>query len=280
MDGMDTVEWSIERIFRGGGREELNDRVAVESPLEIVVNGVPLVALMRLPGQDRELAVGFCLTEKVISSVDDIRLLKHCGDDEGLSGPGPAAGGEAPEGAGSRVELEVERPGDTGRFAATYLVRTGCGGADLGALQQDVKGAVASRQRFPLETLHGLGEKLARGQEVFRATGGTHGAAVFTAQGEEVAVREDVGRHNALDKAVGACALRRIPLQDKLLFISGRVSYEMALKAVRVGLPCLASLAAPTDLGLRLAREAGLTVVGFADGRRCNVYTHGWRLEG
>ena len=91
--------------------------------------------------------------------------------------------------------------------------------------------------------------------------------------------REDIGRHNALDKVVGFCALSRIPLEDKLLFISGRISYEMALKAIRSGSPVLASLAAPTSLGLRIAEEAGLTVIGFSDGRRFNVYTHARRVE-
>ncbi len=128
--------------------------------------------------------------------------------------------------------------------------------------------------------IYGLGDKLTACQEVFRGTGGTHGAAAFTASGELVAAREDVGRHNALDKVVGACALARVPLSDKLMFISGRISYEMALKTIRAGCPILVSLAAPTSLGLRTAEQAGLTVIGFAGDRRFNVYTHARRVEG
>lgn len=267
----ETFGWEIERIYADGRRENLRDRVVEESPLRITVNGAPLVALMRLPGRDRQLAVGFCLTERVITSVDDILILREC-----------ERGGEGGKGAvgGGLVELQVRGEADTGRFAATRLVRTGCGGADLGHLEELPVERMDSRASFPASLMHRLGEELTRRQEVFRATGGTHGAAVFSGVGELLEMAEDVGRHNALDKVVGACALLRIPLGDKVLFISGRVSYEMVLKAVRAGFPCLASLAAPTRLGLELAREAGLTVVGFADGRRCNVYTHGWRMEG
>lgn len=277
---MSTVEWEISKVYKDGGRETLTDRVVVEEPLEISVNGMPLVALMRLPGNDKELAVGFCITEKIIASAGDIRLLKHCGEMEKRAAQGRAA--EEPDGAtdrGNLVELEVERTGDTGRFASTYVVRTGCGGADLAAMTDQLAGAVVSDLRVRASVIHELGEKLTARQEVFRGTGGTHGAAVFGTSGELVVVREDIGRHNALDKVVGFCALSRIPLEDKLLFISGRISYEMALKAIRSGSPVLASLAAPTSLGLRIAEEAGLTVIGFSDGRRFNVYTHARRVE-
>ncbi len=274
---METFDWEIERIFADGGREKLVDRVVEESPLRITVNGAPLVALMRLPGRDRELAVGFCVTEGVISSVDDIVLLRECRDGEWEeTGPEGAAVKDVP-GSGL-VEIRVSGDADTGRFAATRLVRTGCGGADLTALAGSPVGKVDSRATFPAALLHRLGEELTRRQEVFRSTGGTHGAAVFSGEGALLEMAEDVGRHNAVDKVVGACVLRRVKAEDKVLFISGRISYEMALKAVRAGFPCLTSLAAPTRLGLEVARDSGLTVVGFADGRRCNVYTHGWRL--
>lgn len=267
---MSTIEWEIERAHRDGPREPLADRVVVERPLEISVNGLPLVALMRMPGNDRELALGFCLTEKVIDSADAVMLLKHCGEAER-------------EGAAERgdlVELEVEGAGDAGRFASTYVVRTGCGGADLKAMLEGLSGSVESDLKVDASVFYDLGDRLTARQEVFRGTGGTHGAAAFTALGELVVAREDVGRHNALDKVVGACALSRVDLSDKLLFISGRVSYEMALKAARAGCPVLASLAAPTSLGLRTAERAGLTVIGFAGRRRFNAYTHSWRVVG
>ncbi len=275
-----TAEWPVSKVRRDGGPEQFSDRVVVELPLEISVNGTPLVALMRMPGQDRELAVGFCLTEGIIDSVEQILLIKHCGEAEGRDTGSGAGEPVRDPGHADLIELEVKDPRGTGRFASAYVVRTGCGGADLRTALDLRAVSVHSELRFPPAVVFDLGKRMAARQEVFRGTGGTHGAAVYTAEGEELAVREDVGRHNALDKVVGACALRGVPLGDKLLFISGRVSYEMALKAARAGFPALISLAAPTLLGLRLAEEAGLTVIGFSDGRRFNVYTHGWRVEG
>lgn len=277
---MSTIEWKINRQHQDGRREALTDRVVIEQPLEISVNGMPLVALMRLPGDDKELAVGFCITEKVITSAEEIKLLKHCGEMERLEAAGSDIEGmDTAIDRGNLVELEVEKAEGAGRFASTYVVRTGCGGADLQAMLGDFAGAVQSDLRVQASVVYGLGDKLTACQEVFRGTGGTHGAAVFSSSGELVTAREDVGRHNALDKVVGACVLGRVPLTDKLLFISGRISYEMALKTIRAGCPVLVSLAAPTSLGLRIADEAGLTVIGFAGANRFNIYTHSWRVE-
>lgn len=269
--------WDIKRYRDGGEPEEFADRVVVELPLEIRVNGRPLVALMRLPGMDKELAVGFCLTEKVIEKASQIRLLKHCGQLEKAARGGEAAAGDGLM-LGNVVELELDSPGERGRFAATYVVRTGCGGADLSAVEDYGEGRITSPLEVAEEVIYGLGGELTRRQEVFRGTGGTHGAGVFTSGGGVVVVAEDVGRHNALDKVVGWCALRGEPLDDKVLVISGRISYEMALKAARAGTAVLVSMAAPTSLGLRVAERAGLTTVGFSDGKRFNVYTHPGRI--
>lgn len=271
------IGWKIIRFFPEGGAEDVDDRVVVELPLEIVVNGMPLVALMRLPGMDKELAVGFCLTEKVIENAGQIRLLKHCGSLEAAAGGGENHAGDGLD-RGNVVEIEVEDPKGKERFTSTYVVRTGCGGADLSAVEDFHEGWVTSRLQVASEIIYGLGKRLTEGQKVFRATGGTHGAGIFDVEGNPLVVAEDVGRHNALDKAVGWCALRGIALEDKILVLSGRVSYEMALKAIRVRIPVLVSMAAPTSLGLRIADKAGLTVVGFSDGKRFNVYTHGWRI--
>jgi len=275
---MSTSYWRTRRYRAGADPEDLEDRVVMELPLEIRVNGVPTVALMRLPGLDKELAVGFCLTEKVVDDVSRINLLKHCGQMEDKLREGEQVEGDGLD-KGNLVEIEVESPGDKGRFTSTFVVRTGCGGADLSAVEDYHEGMVTSETAVREEVIYGLGEALTGGQEIFRGTGGTHGAGVFTPEGEVVVVAEDVGRHNALDKAVGWCALRDIPLEDKILVLSGRISYEMALKAVRVGIPVLVSLSAPTSLGLRIAEKAGLTVVGFSDGERFNVYTHLGRIQ-
>ncbi len=274
---MSTVSRDTYRYRCGGERERLPDRVVVELPLEIKVNGMPLVALMRMPGMDKELAVGFCLTEKVLRDVSQIRLLKHCGSMERELGEGREVEDTALD-RGKVVELEVDEPAERERFSATFLVRTGCGGADITAIEDYHEGEVTSELRVEETVIYRLGEELTRRQEVFRGTGGTHGAGIFAASGEVWVVAEDVGRHNALDKAVGWCALRGISLEDKVLVLSGRVSYEMALKTVRARIPVLVSMAAPTSLGLRVAEAAGLTVVGFSDGKRFNLYTHPWRI--
>jgi len=274
---MSTVDRNIARYRRGEKPQEIADRVVVELPLEVSVNGLPLVALMRMPGMDKELAVGFCLTERVISSVSQIRLLKHCGGMEREIGEGREVQ-DTDLDRGNVVELELDSPGERERFDSTYVVRTGCGGADISAIEDYHEGELASELRVKEDVIYRIGEELTRRQEIFRFTGGTHGAGVFSASGEMVAMAEDVGRHNALDKAVGWCALRGTSLDDKVLVLSGRVSYEMALKTVRAGIPVLVSMAAPTSLGLRVAEAAGLSVVGFAGAERFNVYTHPRRI--
>lgn len=275
---MYTVDWEISRYRSGEEPERLSDRVVAELPLEIRVNGRPLVVLMRLPGQDEELAAGFLITERVIGSVEQIKLLRRRGVTEDDIAAGDTRVGEE-LGSGSMVEIEVESPGGTGRFDPRFVIRTGSGGADMSASGEYRPGMVSSELRVMESAIYGMGEALTGRQEIFRSTGGTHGAGIFTAGGEVVVTAEDVGRHNALDKAVGRCALGNIPLEDKVLVLSGRISYEMALKAARARIPVLVSMAAPTSLGLRVADDAGLTVVGFSDGRRFNVYTHRRRIE-
>ncbi len=271
------MEWDVKRYRLDAEAEEVADRVVIELPLEINVNGMPLVALMRLPGMDKELAVGFCLSEKVIDDVSQIRLLKHCGSFEKAAGRGEDVESDGLD-AGNVVDLEIEGPWERERFSATYVVRTGCGGADISAIEDYQEDAVTSELRVAEGVIYAIGGELTRRQEIFRGTGGTHGAGVFTAGGEAVTVAEDVGRHNALDKVVGWCALRGVSLEDKILVLSGRISYEMALKTVRAGIPVLVSMAAPTSLGLRVAAATGLTVIGFSDGKRFNAYTHPRRI--
>jgi FdhD protein len=272
-----TIDWDIERYRAGRAPEKIRDRVVIELPLEINVNGAPLVALMRMPGMDRELAVGFCLTEKIIEDASQIRLIRHCGEAEKQLEREGEAGVNGLD-SGNVIEIQVESPQDRGRFSGTFVVRTGCGGADLSALEDYQEGMITSAFRARPRVIYGLARELTRAQGVFRGTGGTHGAGIFEAGGQPLVIAEDVGRHNALDKVVGWCALRGIGLEDKMLVLSGRISYEMALKAVRVGVPVVVSMAAPTSLGLRIADSAGLTLIGFSDGGRFNVYTHGERL--
>ncbi len=276
---MSTIDWNISREFADGSASQETDRIVVEAPLEVRVNGMPLVALMRLPGADKELAAGFCLTERVIPSASAINIIRHCGQAAELQATGQPRPGRLPaEDRGDVVEMEVSEAGNTGRFSETFVVRTGCGGADLTAVGADLEGIVDSDLRVSRRVLLGLADRLTAEQTVFTSTGGTHGAGLFTAAGELVVVMEDVGRHNALDKAVGYAALRGAALEDKVLVLSGRVSYEMVTKAARVGIPVVASLAAPTSLGLAMAEKAGCTVIGFLGDRRFNVYTYPERV--
>ena len=133
--------------------------------------------------------------------------------------------------------------------------------------------------RISASMLLGLGRAMRDMQTVYRQVGGTHSAALFDAQGKGVTLAEDIGRHNAVDKAVGHCLLRGIALEDKLLITSGRASYEMAVKAVRTGIPIVATISAPTSLAVQLAQDHGLTLVGYLRGGRMNVYTHPHRVE-
>ncbi len=276
---MATIDWKITREIAGRAPVEETDRIVVEAPLEVRVNGMPLVALMRLPGADKELAAGFCLTERIITSAASINIIRHCGQMAALQAEGLPRPENAPaQDRGDVVEMEVAEAGNTGRFKETFVVRTGCGGADLSAVGKDIEGLVRSDLRVERAVLLGLAERLTAEQPIFNSTGGTHGAGLFTAAGDLIVVMEDVGRHNALDKVVGYAALRSIPVEDKVLVLSGRVSYEMVTKAARVGIPVVASLAAPTGLGLAMAEKAGCTVIGFLGARRFNIYTYPERV--
>jgi FdhD protein len=271
-----SLPWRIQRIHRDK-TEELVDDVVLEEPLEIVVNGKTLAILMRLPGQEKELAAGFCVTEGYIRRAEDILLIHHCG--QGL----PAPGEEETDGAlGSRnrTELQVIEEGliPRDRAEATRLIRSGCGAADISPMREALpllpQGIVAD-----VSMVLELGRRVRDLQVVHERTGGVHAAAVFDVQGEVIGIAEDIGRHNAVDKVLGHCLLRRIPLKDKILITSGRASYEMSVKAIRVGIPVVATMSSPTSLAVELAEDRGLTLIGYLRGGRMNVYTHGERLR-
>ncbi len=257
--------------------EERDDEVVVELPLELRVNGRSVAVLMRTPGMDEELAVGFCITEGLIRDADQIRAVRCARRPEEREEKERSL----VEGKECRDAVEVELvEGDLPyTYSAGSVVKTACGGMEVGPRQESWMVAYDPGLKLKGEILFGLARKLEEGQSIFPRTGGTHGAAVFEADGTPLVVVEDVGRHNAVDKAVGWCAVRGVARGDKLLFISGRISYEMALKAARAGIPLLASVAAPTSLGITLAERAGLTLVGFCGQKRCNLYTHPWRIR-
>jgi FdhD protein len=257
--------------FSSGAPAEVTDEIAREEPLEVRLNGITLVYLMRLPGDDVELAAGFCLSEGLITCYEQIDMVRYCTD-----GEGPSLSDE-PGAPGNLAEITAHDVGESGRFEGR-VVRTGCGGADL-AGDVDLEGIrVESGAVFDPAILLKVPGLLEEGQPVFRKTGGTHGAGVFDSSGEMLVVREDVGRHNAVDKALGHLLLKGMSFDDKGLVLSGRLSYEMVLKAARAGVPLICSVSAPTSLGVQVGRLTGVTLVGFLRGDTFNVYSGPQRL--
>ena len=255
----------IERI-RGGAREDTDDEVAVEAPLEIRVGGKALTVVMRTPGHDEELARGFLYAESLVDGAADIVSIAR---------PAALTGDEV----GNVVDVTL-RPG--ARVPAgerLFYASSSCGVCGKNAIS-------ALRVRAPLvsstltvaaATLASLPDRLRPAQPLFARTGGVHASGLFTPDGTLEAAREDVGRHNALDKLIG-WAVERLPLVDRLLVVSGRVSYELVQKAIAAGIPLVAAVGAPSTLAVDLAEEFNVTLVGFLRDGGMNVYTHGHRV--
>ena len=249
----------------------------LEEPLEIVLNGQPVAVLMRMPGDEKELAAGFCLSEGYVRDARDILLIHHCGQGQ----PAPIAEGEEAFDSRNRVTLRVVPDGVLRPCGADVvrLIRSGCGSAEVTALAEELP-TIDGSLSVQSSTLLGLDRAMRGRQTIHREVGGTHAAALFRADGRLVTIAEDIGRHNAVDKVIGHCLLRGIDLADKVMVTSGRASYEMASKAIRVGIPLIASVSAPTALAVQLAQDRGLTLIGYLRGGSMNVYTHPQRVVG
>jgi FdhD protein len=248
------------------------DTIAAEEPLEVRVDKRPLAVTMRTPGHDLDLALGFLFTEGVIRSPEDVRTAQLC------------AGNEEPN-TYNVVEVSLTEgvPApltDPSRNFYTTSSCGVCGKASIDAVRtRSVYPVAADPVRVAATTLTGLPGALRKAQRTFESTGGLHAAGLFTVEGELVAVREDVGRHNAVDKVVGwALRERRLPLSGHVLLVSGRASFELTQKASMAGIPVLAAVSAPSTLAVELADEVGLTVVGFLRGTTMNVYTRPDRI--
>jgi FdhD protein len=245
------------------------DTLAAEEPLEIRVAGRPLTVTMRTPGDDFDLARGFLVSEGVVAVDSDIAAIRYCAGatadggntynvldvllDDGVTAPDPS----------------LER-----NFYTTSSCGL-CGKASLEAVRTSSKWRVdRDPLRLTASTIATLPEKLRAAQRVFDRTGGLHAAALFDARGNLWCVREDVGRHNAVDKVIGwALGAGRLPLSGATLMVSGRASFELVQKAVMAGVPALAAVSAPSSLAVDLAREMGLTLIGFLRGSSMNVYS-------
>jgi len=267
-----TVSHRVTRITLDGAYRRRPDAIAVEEPLEIRVAGSPLAVTMRTPGHDVELAAGFLVSEGVISRGEQFARAIHCG--------GPGTGGA--DGNTYNVLDLTLAPGvalpspDIARNFYTTSSCGVCGTASIEAVEKVSSYDVAGDGiRVSAVDLAGFPDRLRAGQKVFDKTGGLHGAALFDVEsGELLVVREDVGRHNAVDKVVGWALLHdRLPLRRTVLQVSGRVSFELVQKAVMAGIPVLSAVSAPSSLAIELAERAGLTIAGFVRGNSMNVYT-------
>jgi FdhD protein len=273
--GRVTVRRPVVRV-RERGVSRRPDALAAEEPLELRVDGRALAVTMRTPGHDVELAHGFLLTEGVITSADDIVTARYCDslDDAGRNTYNvldlALAPGVPPPDDG------VER-----RFYTTSSCGV-CGKASLDAVRtRTVFSPAEDPVQLSAEVLFGLPDALRAAQKVFDSTGGLHGAGLFTADGTLLAVREDVGRHNAVDKVLGHALLTgNVPAVGTVLMVSGRASFELTQKAVMAGVPALAAVSAPSSLAVEMADDAGMTLVGFLRGRSMNIYAGASRVTG
>jgi FdhD protein len=252
----------------GQGQAAQADDVVLERAVGIAINGAQVALLMALPGCEDELAAGFALSEGVIRSRGDLLAMRVC-----------VSGEETETGLrGCVVRLSV--PADlfsTEPEAGPLVTRFACGTVGTSLLGREPR-PVNSRISISAGALHRVMRAMSQRQSVYRLTGGTHGAGVCDSEGRILVLREDIGRHNAADKALGHCLLNDIPTEETALIITGRASSEIVLKAAAAGVPVLASMSAATALGVEMAERYGLTLVGFLRPRRMNVYCGAQRI--
>ncbi len=255
---------SLARYDGGVVAERRDDTLAVEEPLEIRVGGRSVAVVMRTPGHDRELAAGFLVTEGILRAREQVLDMVYCRGD-----------GSAPQENILDVLLAPGVAVDWTRLTRNVFTSSSCGVCSKASIEA-VRGQFAPiTEKFTArrEVLAALPERLRAEQAGFAATGGLHASALFTAEGRLIAAREDVGRHNALDKVIGhEFFAGRLPLAGRILLVSGRVSFEIVQKALAAGIPCVAAISAPTSAAVELAEASGQTLVGFLRGERMNVY--------
>lgn len=251
------------------------ERLATEEPMEIRAGGpgeepVSVAVTMRTPGHDFELAVGFLTSEGLVTSRGDVASVRYC---------------ELPPDEPQHynvVSVALTRPFDPGVLQRHFYATSSCGICGKASLEQvEVRcGPIPPGPPVPASVVLALPDALRRAQRIFEQTGGLHAAGVFDREGRAVAVREDVGRHNALDKLVGRALLAgELPMSDLVLMVSGRVSFEIVQKAAVAGLAVICAVSAPSSLAVETASQLGMAVVGFLRGRGFNVYCHPERLD-
>ena len=273
--GRVTTRWRVERID-GGTRTSRPDTLVVEEPLEIRVAGRPLSVTMRTPGDDFDLVTGFLTTEGVTATTEDISAIRYCA-------------GATVDGENTYNVVDVTLADGVALPALSlernFYTTSSCGVCGKASIE-----AISTRTRWPVAgddctvsatTLSRLPDSLREAQRVFDRTGGLHAAGLFTTTGELRVLREDVGRHNAVDKVVGwAVREGQLPLRGHVLLVSGRLSFELTQKALMAGIPVIAAVSAPSSLAVDLAKDSGMTLVGFLRGETMNCYTGGQRVTG
>src|SRR2546426_3392420 len=247
--------------------KHIEDEVVVEEPLEIRVNGESLSVTMRTPGHDFDLATGLLFTEGIVRSCDEIGTIAYCPDEE------------QPElkNVVNVVLTDTGRRIESSRRLWSNSSCGLCGKATLDAIHQVCR-PITSAISVPYDVLYSLPSGLRDAQANFDRTGGIHAVALFDAQGRLVLLREDIGRHNAVDKVLGAALMGRFPTEDMVMMVSGRLGFEIAQKALMAGIPIVASISAPSSLAVELANDFGMTAIGFLRGHSMNVYSHPERV--
>jgi FdhD protein len=264
----------VQTVRLSAGRRRREDVLALEEPLEIRVNGARFSVTMRTPGDDFDLVAGFLVSEGIVAARDDLPGMRTV---SGLGADGePTFNIIDATVTGRGVLAAAER-------ARTVYTTSACGVCGLASID-----AVRTASAFPIlpvglrvpePVIAGLPDRLRAGQALFDATGGVHAAGLFGPDGEPIVVREDVGRHNAVDKVVGWALMQgRLPLSRCVLQVSGRASFELVQKARMAGIPVLAAVSAPSSLAAELAQDAGITLVGFSRGRSFTIYAHPDRI--
>ena len=279
--GISTI--SVRRISLENGDADADDVLAIEEPLEIRVglsNGGKaehraISITMRTPGNDGELSAGFLFTEGIVQSPDQIDQIRHCGLKID-KGDGTLDRAKALNSNTIRVDLRDGIDVDLKRLERNFYTTSSCGvcgKSSIEALRTGITPLPSSDFNVTSELIHGLPALLRESQSVFDHTGGLHASALFDQTGKLDIVREDVGRHNALDKVIGAKFLDgKLPLSDRILLVSGRASFELVQKALMAGIPILAAVGAPSSLAVELAAEYGMTLLGFVRDGRFNIY--------
>jgi FdhD protein len=259
-------------VARSDG-DDRPDRVAVEEPMEVRVNGASFAVIMRTPGADRDLAAGFLLAEDVIRSADEIGTIEYCQD---VTGEGRdntinvTVTGEAVE----RLDARLSDRRQVMMTASCGL----CGRRTIESLHSRAA-AVRGQWKVTADLIGALPDRLRASQAVFESTGGLHAAGLFNRSGMLQHAAEDVGRHNAVDKIVGRTLLAgKHPLDDSILLVSGRTSFELVQKALLAGVPLIAAVSAPSSLAIDLAEQSGITLCGFVRGPQFNIYSHRSRV--